>query len=162
MKRFNTTISLLCLLAIAGCKPAPRPLDIGADQCEYCLMTVSDERYGGEIVLSTGKVLPFDSVECLAAYLLENAADVHSLWVVDYAQPGALLPVEEATFLHSDALRSPMGLNLTAVNPEAAAQMDVEGQWMDWEEVMDLVRTRGTHSHPAADPMAGGMPATGQ
>ena len=147
---------MLCLAFIVGCTPSPRPLNVGGDQCKHCLMTVSDERYGAEIVLTTGKVLTFDSVECLASYLLDNSVEMHSLWVVDYAQPDSLLPVKEAAFLHSDALRSPMGMNLAAFNKEAAASWPVAGRWMDWEEVLDFVNLKGAHEHSASESLDGG------
>lgn len=138
---------LIILLIIAGCTPTPRPLEVGSDQCTHCLMGVSDARYGGEVLMSTGKVLPFDAVECMASYLLGNEVEAHSLWVVDYAQPGTLIPVQEARFLHSNELHSPMGLNLTAFSGETASRQSAVGQWMNWNEVMAFVEKNGTHGH---------------
>lgn len=138
---------LILLLIVAGCTPTPRPLEVGGDQCTHCLMGVSDERYGGEILMPTGKVLPFDAVECMASYLLDTNVEAHSLWVVDYARPGTLIPVQEARFLHSNELRSPMGLNLTAFNADAATRQLATGQWMNWNETMAFVEMNGTHGH---------------
>ncbi len=97
--------------------------------------------------MPTGKVLPFDAVECMASYLLDNEVELHSLWVVDYAQPGALIPAKEARFLHSNELRSPMGLNLTAFNADAATRQSAAGQWMNWNETVAFVEMNGTHGH---------------
>ncbi len=151
MKWIDLSYLIVCMIVCmlpAGCSPSERPLNVGVDQCEYCLMTVSDERYGGEVVLTTGKVLPFDSVECLAAYLNEQPVEAHSIWVVDYMQPGLLIPVEQAAFVQSEALRSPMGMNLTAFSAEAAADRPVKGRWMNWAEVRELVKAEGAHAHP--------------
>jgi copper chaperone NosL len=107
------------------------------------MMTVSDERYGTELVTQTGKHFTFDSIECLAAYVSDNPdTPVHSLWVTAFDSPGQLQPAESALFLHSDNLRSPMGMNLTAfgegMTPEAAVNA-FAGEVMSWNEVVDYV-----------------------
>ncbi len=150
-------LALLMLLALpAACTPEPRPIRYGEDTCAHCIMTVSDARYGAELVTTTGKTYVFDSIECLAGYLLQerDGTDrIHSLWVTDFEQPGTLIPAEDAVFLHSPALRSPMGMNLTAFAPTAdPARLRAEhgGEILTWDDVLALVQTRqaaGGHAH---------------
>lgn len=105
-------------------------------------MTVADPRYGAELVTSTGKVYTFDSIECLAAYVQENASvEVHSLWVSDY-ETKELVSVEDVSFLQSDSLKSPMSLNVAAFSEPARRQRMQDsrgGTLMDWTDVRRFV-----------------------
>lgn len=125
-------------LMLCGCTPGPQPLHYGAQTCAHCVMTLSDARYGAELVTRTGKTYAFDSVECLAAFIdgVDEAA-VHSLWVTDFSQPETLIRVEDAIFLHSPALRSPMGAGLAAF-PAEAPPADLDGTLLDWPAVRAL------------------------
>lgn len=111
-------MAVLAVVFVAACSPGPRPIHYGEDHCAHCRMTLTDARYGAELVTRTGKVYVFDSVECLAAHMQETPSeDIHSLWVADFTTPEQLIPVEDAFFLHSERLHSPMGMNLTAFGP---------------------------------------------
>jgi copper chaperone NosL len=135
-------------VAVAGCTLEPKPLAYGLDQCNYCRMTLSDEQYGGSWITSKGKIYTFDSVECLAAHLATSdlkSTDIHSLWVVDYEDPSQLISVDEAFFLHSRDLPSPMGMNLTAFGTgitRQAVQHSFYGEILDWQGVDSLVRVK--------------------
>src|SRR5690606_21227040 len=112
-----TALLALLVLAAACSPPKPVPIIIGQDLCAFCEMQISDPRYPAQLVTKTGKAYKFDSIECMIAFLHEGvvvAGDVHSLWVADFNQPGKLLEVEEARYLRSGGLRSPMGLNVSA------------------------------------------------
>lgn len=166
----SITSALLVALAatLAACSPEPVPIVYGEDLCVHCRMVIMDDRYGSELVSRTGRVFTFDSIECMAAYVLamDDTADVHSLWVTAFDDPGTLIPVADAIFLHSPTLKSPMGANLTAfraaeLTPEAAIN-SFGGEVLDWAGARELVRTRdpmhGTHTRAggAADGTARG------
>lgn len=138
-------------LMLCGCSPGPRPVAVGQDRCAHCLMTVSDARFAAELVTPTGKVHVFDSVECLATHLHEEAPETHSLWVTDFGAPGTLLPAEEALFLHESSLLSPMGGHLAAFSPASidAAAHDFGGAVLDWHGVRALAR-QSLHSTSVA------------
>jgi copper chaperone NosL len=151
--RLNKAYTLLCLvplLLLSACTPEPQPIHFGHDQCTHCKMLISQDQYGAELVTTKGKIFKFDSIECLAAHQIEgrvDSEDVHSLWVVDFNNPPHLLPLDEAFFLHSRDLRSPMGLNLTAFGPgiqQSAVLHAFYGEIIDWPQVLDLVRTNPT------------------
>ncbi len=134
----------LVLFGITGCTPEPEPIRYGEDNCAYCKMTVTDPRYGSELVTATGKTHMFDSVECLAAYVQDNPdVEVHSLWVPDFRNPGTLMRVGEAFFIQSDQLKSPMALNIAAFRASASratVRDSLDGQVMDWAGVRSLVK----------------------
>jgi len=155
------TLGFLVLVALlwTGCTPEPEPINYGEDNCAYCRMTVTDPRYGSELVTSTGKTYMFDSIECLAAYVQENPdVEVHSLWVPNFRDPGTLMNVEEATLVRSDQLKSPMSLNIaafrTATTSRDAVADSVSGTALSWEEVQALVKREWIDS-PGGP---GGMP----
>ncbi len=136
-------------VAVSGCTPGPSPIQYGEDQCDFCRMTILDERYGAELVNSNGKVYRFDSIECLASHVGTPEFDerhVHSLWVADFGRPGTLVEVNDATILQSENIISPMGMNLAAFGPmmdEEKAINAFGGTTIGWEEVVSLVSSRG-------------------
>jgi copper chaperone NosL len=123
-------------------------------------MTLMDERFGSELVTATGKVYVFDSIECLASFALDFTDEVHSLWVTNFRAPSQLVRVEEAFFVKSPLLKSPMGMGLVAfgegMTPEDAVN-SFAGEVLDWDGVLGLVAVRGgsSHGHPAPESMAG-------
>jgi copper chaperone NosL len=148
---------LAVAIGASGCaEPGPRPVAFGADACASCLMGVVDDGHAAEVVTSTGRVYVFDSVECLASYLAgaERPAEVHSTWVTDFSNPTELVRAEEAYFLRSPTLASPMGLGLTAfarAEDRDGAVHAFGGEAMDWSAVTSVVASR----------WPGGMPAHG-
>lgn len=156
----------LALVVTAGCTPEPTPIVYGDDVCTHCRMSIVDDRYGSELVTRTGRTHTFDSIECLADYVLEidEPESVHSLWVTSFQHPGELVAVEDAHFLHSEMLRSPMGANLTAFRKDAitptALVNSFGGVIMSWDEVLEHVRRNG-HAHSGRAPSAGPQAAGG-
>jgi copper chaperone NosL len=138
----------LALLVLAGCRPAPQPLRYGGDACAHCRMTVSDPRFGAELVGETGKTYPCDAVECLAAFVQAHPeVAAHSLWVTPSDAPGTLIPVEAAFFGRGPSVRSPMGAGLAAFSTGAArdAALAGEGEALDWAGVLARVREDAAH-----------------
>ena len=130
-------------LLLGACAAAgPRPIAYDRDVCAFCSMTVSDPRYGAELITVKGKVLTFDSIECLASYHLANRAATRSLWVT---QDGRLVPAERARFRRAapDAeANSPMGLGLSAA---------ADGT-IGWSDVLAMVEREGLPSPGARTP----------
>lgn len=135
----------IALIAGACSDYGPSEIHYGSDLCDYCDMTIADEAFGSELVTTKGKVLKFDSIECLAASSVAEriaGADVHSLWVTDFHQPGVFLAVGEAIIVATDRQKSPMGIGLVAVGSQAAA-IDLiaqkGGRIVDWDDTKLLV-----------------------
>ena len=150
-----TALILLGTATFAGCAgPGPRPIAFGSEACEACLMSVIDEGHAAELVTRTGRAYAFDSVECLASYLgsVDDPAAVHSIWVTDFSNPPDLIPAEDAYFLLSPTLTSPMGMGLTAfarVEDRDGAVHAFGGGPLSWDGVRATVAARWPDGHPA-------------
>jgi copper chaperone NosL len=107
-----------------SCSLEPQPINYGSDACEFCKMTIVENRWAAEIVTDKGKAYKFDAIECMMNYMNRNdisSDDLALLLVDDYSQPGDLIDATKATYIISEAIPSPMGAFLSAFqNPEIA------------------------------------------
>ena len=134
-----TTTIILAFLLLA-CGTGPQPINYGSDACHFCKMTIVDKPFGCEMVTSQGKVTKYDAIECLVAHFKASGSDTtNSIYVADFASPGTLFDGKQATYLHCEAIPSPMGAFLSAhrnaMNAEKA-QGGNAGILHDWEELL--------------------------
>lgn len=112
---------MLTAIVFLSCNTDPQPLQYGKDACYTCKMTLVDKKFGAELVTAKGKVYKFDDVNCMVNFInsgyLEGETLEHKL-VVDYTQSGKLIPAEEAFYLKSDQIRSPMASEVAAFETE--------------------------------------------
>lgn len=140
ISRLGILAGFVTLLACAS--PVPRPIAYGTDQCAHCHMTIADPRYAAELVTTTGKVLPFDDIGCLAAFLASGEmapGAVHSTWAHDYASPGEWVRTRDLSFVHSDAFHTPMSSGLVALaRPQVGDSLRAAlgGERLDWAQVL--------------------------
>jgi copper chaperone NosL len=114
-KVLNAIASVMLIMAF-GCKPEIRPIEYGQQACDYCRMSIVDERYAAQLVTNTGKAYSFDAIECMINYKHENSDNEwHMELVTDYNNPRKLIPAGDAVIVRSKQLPSPMGMYLTAV-----------------------------------------------
>lgn len=137
--------ALLGAAALACAAPGPVPIVLGERSCEHCHMTIADARFAAELVTRTGKVFLFDDAGCLATFTVSGRVppeQVQSAWVSDFRHPGTLIPAQDASFLRTGRVQTPMGSNLVAV-PRAAGdslQAALGGTLLDWAEVLAAAR----------------------
>ncbi|MBL8960495.1 MAG: nitrous oxide reductase accessory protein NosL [Gemmatimonadetes bacterium] len=143
-----------CALVL-GCGSSPRQL-VEGDPCEFCRMAITDTRFGGQVILSTGRTRSFDAVECLAGYLTTGAdsARIADVLVSDF-ESGQLVDAATAVFVRDATVASPMGRSVIALAGGAPAEAILArygGTIATWTDVQrDLA---STHPH------APGAPAT--
>ena len=157
---FKKGLLILSVSIFVGCTPTPQPINFGSDLCEHCRMMVTDAQFGSQILNKQSKSFKFDSVECMIAYDLKNTdpENVHSRWVPDFSNPDKWVDAEKAYYLHSERLRSPMGLFLSAYETEESAkvlQADYGGQILLYNEVLDLVKKEWIDSKNEGHSMMG-------
>lgn len=114
------TALLLALLATACGAAGPREIVVGTDQCDFCRMEITDPKFATQVVLATGKIQVFDSVECLAGFVRGNPETaITSVWVAD-ANTATFVRAEEAGYLIDGTLRGPMGRAVAFATPADA------------------------------------------
>ena len=136
-----------------GCAPGgPRAIAYDRESCGYCRMTISDPRFGAEVMTATGKVHTFDSIECVASFVAAQGAEsVRGAWVSDWNHPGTLLAADSAEFRRIEGpAGSPMGKGLVATKPGAApAGARAPGVVMRWQDVLAAAAHESRVAHVA-------------
>lgn len=150
----STATAAALMLMVSGCgDPQPRAVVAGVDGCADCLMMLDATGHGSELVTTTGKIYTFDSIECMNNYVFTYDGDEvpHSLWVTDFSNPDRLVEANEAYYLRSEALSSPMGLGITAfsrLEDRDGAVHAFGGDALDWHAVRALVAEAWPEGRP--------------
>ncbi|MDX2134795.1 MAG: nitrous oxide reductase accessory protein NosL [Saprospiraceae bacterium] len=126
----------------SGCAVEPEPIVYGKDNCHFCKMTITDRRFGAELVTQKGKVYKFDDLNCLVMFDHSGfvpSDQVAQRVVVDFNPPNAFIAAQDAFFLQAEALRSPMRADIAALQTTADREkLRAEygaGTDMDWKQV---------------------------
>jgi copper chaperone NosL len=129
------------LLMLSSCSNGPQPIKLNVDNCYSCKMSISDVRFGAEVVSRKGKVWKFDDVHCLLSFLKGGElqkADIKEVYFVRFDGGHELLTSEKAFLLQSDALHSPMAGNIAAFTSKGdvdLASRQLSGQVTTWQEI---------------------------
>ena len=142
-------VALLVAAFGAACGArGPEPIVLNEDPCDFCRMTISDSRFGGEAVLATGRVKKFDSVECLASWARSTAGKSGgTLYVIDLQHPGSFVPATSAGFLKGATLKSPMGQAILSFADTARAEQQrtmLGGTVLTWAQLLAESTAPGT------------------
>ncbi len=149
IKRVSTPVAAAGLVGMlllwSSCTGTePQPIPYGRGECALCRMSLSDRRYGAEIVTQKGKVYFFDDVNCMVRFEEGrgmDAGEIAGRWVADFVQAGRLIAIEQAVFVHSPALRTPMASQVAAFADRAAAEkaaVESSGKVLLWKAVREL------------------------
>ena len=126
---------------ISSCSTAPQPIRIGQDNCDHCKMTISDNRFGAEIITKKGKIYKFDDEHCMTAFLKSCTRanqQIAGIYFTDFNVPHGLIPAEKAFFLQSPDLKTPMNGNVAAVSNEdslAKLLLQYSGKNIAWKDI---------------------------
>jgi copper chaperone NosL len=124
LKTAVAVAGVLLLINLSSCSTSPTPIKPGTDNCSFCKMTISDARYGAEIVTKKGKVYKFYDAHCVLSFLKNDIkdGDVDNIYFVDFDGQHELINAKSAFFLKSDELNTPMGGNIAAFTSKEALQ----------------------------------------
>jgi len=148
LNKFFIATFFLILLMVTACGSNPEPINYGHDECDFCRMLITDNRYGAELITDKGKVVKFDEAGCMIEYaMVKNLiGDANQKFLVtDFASPETFMNAANAFFAHNENFRSPMGLNVTAFDSEISRQKFVAengGSLLNWVDVIELVKQR--------------------
>jgi copper chaperone NosL len=132
-------ITLFCL-GLQGCRSGPEPISYGSDVCSFCKMGFSDRRFGGEVCTTKGRVFKFDDLQCLLSSLeagVPARTDIAAIYLVGFSGGGWVKP-EDAIFLRSPALHSPMSGDIAAFTDQHAAAEGLkkfQGKLCAWNDL---------------------------
>jgi len=144
--------TLVGLILVIACSPrGPKDIRYGEELCDYCHMTITDPAFAAQLVTSTGKVHVFDDIGDLASFTTEGRVptdEIYGIWVNLFLHPAERIPVDDAVFLQSDRLRSPMSSGLAAFRSGVTADSlrgEIGGQILMWSDVLrrDRASRRG-------------------
>lgn len=136
-------LSLIGLLALSinSCSTAPQPLRMEQDNCDFCKMTISDNRFGAEIVTKKSKVYKFDDAHCIVGFLNSKkiaTEQIAAAYFTNFNSPHELINVKKAHFLQSPTLKSPMNGNIAAfINEHSLVNLlpQFKGNKISWEDM---------------------------
>jgi copper chaperone NosL len=130
--RFYKYLFFLTMLCIfSACSVEPETIDFGNDHCVYCKMTISDPKYGAELVTDKGRVYKFDAIECMIPYMEENPDNEFShVMAIAFDEPKSLKNVAHLYFVQNEHFKSPMGKNLAAFTSQPE-----EFNTINWEQL---------------------------
>ncbi len=141
IKTSRAVAASIFLMMMTGCSTEPQPLRLGKDNCDFCKMTISDKRFGAELVTKKGKIYKFDDGHCLLAFLqagtIEKTA-IDAVYFTNFIGNNELLNVKQAWFLQSPKLKSPMNGNIAAFASEDSLHAWIPkyyGNMISWEEM---------------------------
>ena len=135
-------ITLIIAVLLISCSVSPEPLRYGQDACFTCKMTLMDKKFGAELVTHKGKIYKFDDMNCMVNFYnsgVEPEDNIANRLVIDFGNPGVLVNAQEALYIKSDQIRSPMGGQVAAFsNPDQLNQSNKEwkGILLGWGEVV--------------------------
>lgn len=138
-------VLVLALLLSVGAQACgvsgPKPINYGKDQCAHCKMTVSDARFGCQLITKKGRAYHFDDVQCMVAFVKAGTVttdDVAGYYLPDYSNGNKLLSAEGLLLLKSESLKSPMRGDVAAFANEQDLEQarDVHGgETLTWEDL---------------------------
>ena len=130
------------LFLFTACSHEIPQIEFGKNQCAMCKMTIMDKKFGAVLVNSKGKMLKFDSGECMVSFLHEDKSfEGANYFVVNHNNPGQLMEADKAFFLKGGKVNSPMGGQLAAFESQEEAtnaQKKLEGDIILWNKLVEL------------------------
>lgn len=138
---FSARPALAMILLLAGCSSGQlRPVEIRWNEeiCSYCRMAVSEREFACQWAEQSGARFAFDDIGCLATWLQQRSPENTGVAFVNDFNSGTWLPANEAIYLRSSELKTPMGSGLAAFRSPAEAERAHQlwdGKLLAWEEV---------------------------
>ena len=117
----KTVIAMISLMLLNSCTAGPEALKIGKDNCSFCKMIVSDNRYGAEIITRKGKVYKFDDGHCLLSFIQSKAVEkkeMSNVYFTDFTGNHTLIKADDAFLFQSESFSGPMNGNIAAFSNE--------------------------------------------
>jgi copper chaperone NosL len=137
-----TTALLLCLLfVLANCqKRAVEPVALTReDMCSYCRMAISEKQYAAQLIDGEGQASKFDDIGCMTNFIdsKKNSPKPAAYFVMDFDER-QWVKAEDAFYVRSEELQTPMNKAIVAFRNQSNAQQAVEkykGQLLRFKDI---------------------------
>ena len=130
------------LIFSCSCNSGPQPINIGTDACSFCKMTISDNRFGGEIITKKGKAYKFDDMHCIVSFKKTDALkdeEIDKIYFVNFDGPHNFIEASKAYLFKSDELHTPMAGNIAAFENEEPLNNTAQkfsGTTVSWNDLV--------------------------
>ena len=137
-----THYTLLFFLFLASCDNKPAAIEYGVTSCHSCKMTIVDQQHAAQVMTKKGRTYSFDAIECMVRSLDQwPPTELQTVLVTDYTSPKSLIEANQAYYLISTSIPSPMGAHLSAFAKEESREqlLGTPGdQTLTWSELKSL------------------------
>ncbi|UGS22450.1 nitrous oxide reductase accessory protein NosL [Flavobacterium channae] len=120
----------------------PNPIKLNVDNCDFCKMTISNGKFGAELLTKKGRYYKFDDLSCMLSYAKESKdVQVQSFFVNDYTKDNVLIPAEQTFYLRGGKINSPMRGNFAAFATDKERedfQKQLNAEMLTWEQVFTM------------------------
>ena len=146
MRYCSILVASLLMMVLTSCLREPRSLTWGTHACDFCKMKLMDNHYGALLETQKGRIYRFDDINCMLRYDHEDRDAVQYFpvkLVVDYARPGTLIPAEDAFYLKSPELITPMDSKIVAFSSKPDFDLHkkkLKGIYLVWGELVTQFR----------------------
>ncbi len=115
---------IVAIVVAGGTQLPNEPVPIAWDRepCAHCHMQIGEPRHAVQLVTTEARVLDFDDVGCVIAYLKAHKPGIHRLWF--HGEGDTWLGAEVVGFVKTDI--TPMGSGLLAVERRSADARSLE------------------------------------
>ncbi len=141
LRPVTAVVPILLLVFLSGCSTKPEPIKVGTDNCYFCKMTITDARFGAELITKKGKVYKFDDMHCILDFLQAKSVEkneISGIYLTDFSNGNQLVKATEALLLQSEDLRSPMNGNIAAFSSNDSLKKIMEkfkGKQITWAQL---------------------------
>jgi len=122
--KVSATAIAIAMLTLSSCgSDEAKPIILNTDSCDFCKMTISNGKFGAEVITEKGRYYKFDDVACMVQYVKTNTSVTYtSFFINDFLQENTLIPAQTGFYLKGGTLASPMRGNVAAFKTEAASR----------------------------------------
>jgi copper chaperone NosL len=95
-------IPLLAIILMSSCNTQPEAIKVGTDNCYFCKMTITDAKFGAELITQKGKIFKFDDVHCILSFLKTKTVEekeISGIYLVDFSSNHQFVKSTEAKLL---------------------------------------------------------------
>lgn len=120
----SASCMVICVAVLANCqKQAVEPIALAPeDMCAYCKMAISEKRYAAEFIDGEGQPSKFDDIGCMGNFIkTRNVTAIAAYFVMDFKE-GKWIKADNAYYVRSVELRTPMNGGIIAFQNESDAR----------------------------------------